>query len=218
MGEFFILLNGRTASAKMIEMLLSDGRSVALYPGGIHEQMATDSTCERLYFPPNLGFVRQALKHGVPLVPLYNFGENQIVDIPDWSRSVSRIIKKYTGAGVPLPIGRWGLPGLPKTTHVESYMGQAVEVGPANPEPSDAQVRDVFLRYCAELHRLFKEHCATALPYDVGTKGLKLIWRGHESEDLSEGSISSLIASTAVSSRCSVSEAPKEPLDFATVS
>merc|ERR1712187_843060 len=95
-----------------IEMLLSDGRSVALYPGGIHEQMATDSTCERLYFPPNLGFVRTAMKHGVPLVPLYNFGENQLYNVPTWSRRVSQQLKRF-GVGFTFGVGRWNLPMLP---------------------------------------------------------------------------------------------------------
>merc|ERR1719420_1503518 len=102
----------------MIETLLSDGRTVCICPGGIHEQMSTDSTLERLFFPPNLGFIRQALKHGVPLMPLYTFGENQLYDVPDWSRKATQLLKKYTGAGIPLAIGKWGLPLVPKTTTV----------------------------------------------------------------------------------------------------
>jgi 2-acylglycerol O-acyltransferase 2 len=173
----------------MLEALLANGKSVALYPGGIHEQMATDSTCERLYFPPNLGFIRQAMTHGVPLVPVYNFGENQVVGVPDWSRKISEDIRKYTGAGVPVPSGRWGLPGVPNTTHVKTYMGREVDVGGVTPDPTDTQVRDVFLRYCAELHRLFNEHCESSLPAKVASKGLTIVWRGHESEDFGERSV-----------------------------
>jgi len=184
--EFLLLLNCRPASASMTEKLLASGKSVAICPGGIHEQLATDSQRERLFFPPNLGFVRQAMKHGTPLVPLYTFGENQLYDVPRWSREVSSAFKKHTGFGLPLPIGRWGLPFVPKKTHLESHVGRAIEVGPANPNATSDEVRQVFFQYCAELHRLFKEHSHIALPAEVAARGLTLIWRGHESEDLSE--------------------------------
>merc|ERR1740117_949403 len=127
--------------------------------------------------------------HGVPLVPVYNFGENQVIGVPEWSRKATQIIKTYTGAAVPLPVGRWGLPFVPRATHVETRMGGCVEVGAANSEPTDAHVREVFMRYCAELHHLFNEHAARALPSKVAAKGLTIVWRGHETEDMSEESV-----------------------------
>lgn len=196
--EFLLLLNARPASAKMTEKLLSSGNTVAICPGGIHEQLATDSKQERLFFPPNLGFVRQAMKHGTPLVPLYTFGENQLYDVPAWSRQLSAKFKKHTGFGFPLPIGRYGIPFVPKKTTLESHIGRAIEVGEANPSPTDAMVRKVFLRYCAELHRLFSEHSASALPADVAARGLKLIWRGHDSEDLTPNALAPYMHSSEV--------------------
>lgn len=182
--ELLLMLNCRPANAQMIDALLGQGKSVAICPGGIHEQMATEPTCERCFFPPNLGFVRQALKHGTPLLPIYTFGENQLYDVPAWSRSLSKTVQKYTGAGLPLALGRWGLPLIPKKTQFQTYVGRLVDVGPANATPSDARVRQMFLAYCAELQRLFNEHKDSALPADVAAKGLTLIWRGHETEDL----------------------------------
>lgn len=160
--ELFLFINGRAANESVIEDVFSTGGSVAVFPGGIHEQLRTDPGQEQLAFPPNLGFVRQAAKHGVPLVPVYSFGENQ-------------------------QFGRWGLPFMPSFHPIQSRFGRAVHVGAADPEPSDARVRQIFLRYCAELRRLFDEFKDAALPPAVAARGLKIIWRGHEEEDLFAG-------------------------------
>jgi hypothetical protein len=158
--ELFLCINARAANEAVIEDVFRGGGSVAVFPGGIHEQLRTDPNQEKLSFPPNLGFVRQAIKHGVPLVPLYNFGENQ-------------------------QFGRWGLPFMPRFHPFQSRFGRMVEVGPADHNPSDARVRRVFIMYCAELRRLFDEFKDTALPSVVADRGLKIEWRGHETDDLS---------------------------------
>jgi len=177
-----LLVNCRPANTRMINALMASGKTVALCPGGIHEQMATDPSQERAYFPSNLGFVRQAIKHGVPLVPVYTFGENQLYDVPDWSRQASRKLKAATGAGVPLALGRLGLPLVPKATSLQTFVGRAVEVGSADSNPSDEFVRTIFVKYCTELRRLFDEHKDVALPADVAARGIDIIWRGHEAD------------------------------------
>lgn len=182
--EFLLIMNCRPATPQMTDALLANGQSVALCPGGIHEQMSTDPTIERVFFPQNLGFVRQALKHGVPLLPLYTFGENQLYDVPGWSRRLSATLKKLTGAGIPLAVGRWGLPFVPKKTSVYTHLGDLVEVGDANPSPTDVEVKETFLRYCLALRQLFEKHKDVALPPDVAARGLTMVWREHESEDL----------------------------------
>lgn len=184
--EWLVAINCRAAESHVLDSLLTQGDTVAVAPGGTYEQLATDPNIERLFFPPNLGFVRQAMKHGVPLVPLYNFGENQLYDVPDWSRKACQWVKDMTGAGVPFGIGRWGLPFLPKPGHLALRLGVAVEVGQADANPSDERVEEVFRAYCAELHNVFRRYKDVALPPAVAARGLQLVWRGNESVDLSE--------------------------------
>jgi len=180
----------RSASVRTMNALLEQGKSVSIYPGGIHEQLASDSKQERCFFAPKLGFVRQAMKYGVPLQPIYSFGENQLWDVPEWARKVAASIKKHTGAGVPIAVGRcWFLPFLPNKQHLQVEAGRPIEVGPADANPSDERVQQVFRAYVAELYRLFNEHKDAALPADVAARGLQVIWRGHESVDLSEQSL-----------------------------
>lgn len=189
MREFLLMANGRPITTSNLESLITSGKTVGLFPGGVHEMAETDPTQERGFFPPNLGFVRMAMKHGIPMMPLYTFGENQLYDVPEWSRALSRAIARLTGNRVPIGTGPWGLPFLPKKTHLQSFVGQLVEVGPPNPDPSDAQVRDVFLKYCTELRRLFDTHKDSCLPPEVAARGLTLIWRDYESEDLSASAL-----------------------------
>lgn len=189
--EYALMMNARPATKENIDLILAAGKSIGLCPGGIHEQLATDPSCERLFFAPNLGFVRQAIKHGVPLMPIYTFGENQLFDIPHWSRAISKRLYKRFGIGLPLAVGPWGLPFFPKSVNLQSYAGSIVEVGPADKHPSDERVREVFLAYCAELHRLFDARKG-ALPAAVAARGLELVWRGHEDEDLSPQLVSGL--------------------------
>eukprot|EP00435_Cladocopium_sp_Y103_P006370 s1120_g2.t1 len=84
--EYLALVNARPVTQSM---LLSKGRSVALQPGGLPEQIMTDHRKEHLVFPPNLGFCRLALKHGIDLLPIYAFGENQVfTTYQKWGRPI----------------------------------------------------------------------------------------------------------------------------------
>mmetsp|Transcript_13393 Transcript_13393/g.22016 ORF Transcript_13393/g.22016 Transcript_13393/m.22016 type:complete len:396 (-) Transcript_13393:253-1440(-) len=158
--ELFLLINARAAEEAVIDDVFKSGGSVAVFPGGVHEQLRTDPNQEKVSFPPNIGFIRQAIKHGTPLLPLYNFGENQ-------------------------QFGRFGFSFIPRLHPFQSRFGHVVEVGTADPNPSDARVHEIFLKYCIELRRLFNEYKDTALPPAVAARGLKIEWRGHETDALS---------------------------------
>mmetsp|Transcript_124166 Transcript_124166/g.397138 ORF Transcript_124166/g.397138 Transcript_124166/m.397138 type:complete len:364 (-) Transcript_124166:63-1154(-) len=185
--EAILLANARAVNSSVFDSLLTAGKTTFICPGGIHEQLATDPHQERAFFPPKLGFVRQAIKHGVPLVPVYHFGENQLFDVPPWSRILSQWLRRKFHIGFPLGIGRFHLPLLPKKCRVIIRVGRLVEVGQAELEPSDEKVISVFFCYCLALRNLFDQHKATDLPPELARRGLELVWRGHEhEEDLSE--------------------------------
>lgn len=169
--ELVLLVQGRSASLRMVDGLLAEGKTVNIFPGGIHEQLATDAEQERCFFAPKLGFIREAIKHGVPLQPVYNFGENQQFHVPRWMR------RAMQATGVPMGFPRFG------RQEILVQPGRPVEVGPPELEPSEARVREIFRRYCAELLRLFDAH-KHVLPPAVAARGLQLVWRGHEEEDL----------------------------------
>ena len=59
----------REATQETLDRALRSGRSVGLSTGGVWEQLHTSHEQEALSLLPNLGFVRLAMRHGVPLVP-----------------------------------------------------------------------------------------------------------------------------------------------------
>lgn len=75
--EMLLLLGVRDASRPNLQRLLREGYSVAICPGGIWEQVNTSEFEEKHYCQRGLGFLRLAMEAGVPLLPLYTFGENQ---------------------------------------------------------------------------------------------------------------------------------------------
>ena len=180
LGEHFMMANARPVDKRSLECILShkNGRTIAVQPGGIKEQAATLHDQEQAFFPKRRGFIRLAIKHQTPLMPLYIFGENQLYRRVRGLEWLTNIIYRATGLTLPIFTGKFGLPlciSLPFATKVHIRYGAAVEVGPQADEPSDERVNEVFERYVAELQRLFAAHSSTCLPQNVAANGLKIV-------------------------------------------
>jgi len=183
LSEFLIVNNCRAADKNTMSELLAKGHCAAVQPGGIFEQIRWNPDSETAYFPKNLGFIRLALQHGVPLLPLYFFGENQLFTQNVITRAVNGFLNRTFGVGVFCVLGYRGLPWLwPRTLPVTMVWGDLVEVGEAVKDPSDARIQEVFKLYTAALRKLWDEHAARCLPPDVAQKGLTIVWRGHDAE------------------------------------
>merc|ERR1719221_457123 len=98
-ADYLSLLKTKPATEKVICGLLDKGNTVALYPGGIHEQVRTDETAEKFFFPANLSFVRIAIQKGVDLVPCYLFGENQLWPTSESYINFNKWFYSKTGVG-----------------------------------------------------------------------------------------------------------------------
>ena len=176
--EIAMLLNARAVTGSVLERLLSAGLSVGVQPGGIPEQMQADHRRETAVFPPNLGFIRLAMRHGVPLLPGYIFGENQAYKTTAAGRALAAATYRWFRFPIVLVLGHLNLPWLyPRKVPISVCWGRPVPVGPPNASPSDDEVRAVFARYCDELKRLFDEHKEHRLPPDVAEKGLEIVHR-----------------------------------------
>jgi 1-acyl-sn-glycerol-3-phosphate acyltransferase len=178
LGEHITVSNARPVDRRSLESILGRGGTVAIQPGGIKEQAATRHDQEQAFFPKKLGFVRLAIKHGTPLMPLYLFGENQLYKRIDGMEWLTRIIYRLTGMTLPIVTAKWHLPQagmLPIATNVHIRYGNPVDVGEPEPEPSDARVEEVFGRYLEELQHVFDANAGECLPPAVAKRGLKVV-------------------------------------------
>uniref|UniRef100_A0A0G4IBR9 Acyltransferase n=1 Tax=Chromera velia CCMP2878 TaxID=1169474 RepID=A0A0G4IBR9_9ALVE len=181
--ESMLVFNARSADKKTLDHMLSHGKSVALNPGGIHELCRTNHKREVAYFPPNLGQFRAALRHGVPIVPCYLFGENQTYVTTDASRALMTKTYKLFGLPVLLGWGRWGLPFLPYIKgDISVRVGVPVEVpekpqGELREDLTGRDVAELFAKYLLTLQDLFDREAHVCLPADVAARGLLLLYR-----------------------------------------
>jgi 2-acylglycerol O-acyltransferase 2 len=177
--EMIMLMDARSVQSQVLDRLASDGLTVAIQPGGIPEQLEADSEREVAIFPPKLGFVRMAMRHGMPLLPVYVFGENQAYStLGTLGRAFSRVVYRATGVPIVPITGKWGLPWLvPRQVDVHIRWGQPVPVGPANADPTDADVEAVFEAYVTELKAVFDAHKHECLPPEIAARGLTVVRR-----------------------------------------
>lgn len=177
-GQHFSLTNARPVDRRSLESILSQGGSIAIQPGGIKEQAASRHDQEQAFFPKKNGFIRLAIKHGTPLMPLYIFGENQLYRRVEGMEWLSKIIDKVTGMTLPIVTAKFGLPQaglLPIGTDIHIRYGNMVDVGQKEDNPSDERVQGVLKRYQEELVRLFDANAKDCLPKAVAEKGLKIV-------------------------------------------
>lgn len=177
--EILMIGNCRIANESVLSKLLDTGSSIMMQPGGVYEQIRFTDEHETAYFSSNLGFIRMAVRSGVPVVPVYSFGENQLYKVRPDRRRVSSWL---TSLGVPTPAasGKFGLPAglfcLPGKPVV--VVGKAIPVKKilSRGEAEDAEVSRVFKVYLQAIRGMWRDH-SHHLPASIAVKGLRMVYR-----------------------------------------
>eukprot|EP00004_Rigifila_ramosa_P024617 TRINITY_DN719_c0_g1_i5.p2 TRINITY_DN719_c0_g1~~TRINITY_DN719_c0_g1_i5.p2 ORF type:complete len:176 (+),score=40.81 TRINITY_DN719_c0_g1_i5:206-733(+) len=135
------------------------GECVAVVPGGLAEMRESRSDGDAVVLVRrHKGFVRVALQHGVPLVPVFVFGERHIMDNIRWP-SVQQWFSRVVGFGFPhFPHGVLGLP-VPRAAPLTVAVGVPLEC-PRIPHPTEAEIEHWHAKYFAALAELFETHAA----------------------------------------------------------
>lgn len=145
------------ATRPVFHRALERGECVGVHAGGIAEMFVCEKDREVIVLRRRRGFVRIAVEHGVPLVPVYHFGNSRLLTLgPRWLQKVSRRLRMSLG----MVYGRLGLP-LPRQMPVWTVVGEPVDVGPptARSTPGfDEQVEAVHARFSAAIEKLYYEH------------------------------------------------------------
>ena len=168
-----------------MDQALTEGSRIGIVPGGIAEMFEGYPKPSTLpheeYSIVRKGFLRLAVKHGVPVIPVYVFGATKMfkrLQLPVLER-----LSLFFRVSLVVFFGAWGLP-IPFRQRLLYVMGQpimpsALVGGDANMNGTlavagvEQQVDDMHARFCDELLRLFDRHKES---YGWGHKTLKLLY------------------------------------------
>ena len=129
------------------ELALRRGASVVVFPGGDHDVFRPAAERDRIDFAGRLGWLRLALKTGVPIVPMVSCGVHDSVHVLSRGETLVKWlphlrmmrVKVYPiSLGLPWGVGI-GLPTIPMPTTSIVDVGQPIELG-LPPEAADDPV------------------------------------------------------------------------------
>lgn len=154
--ELPLCLGAMSVCRKAIANSIQSGNSPLIITGGQAEMMLTKMTETEMHLVcHHMGFVRMAMQHRIPLVPIISFGENVVMDMVHLIRVQRWCVKKI---GLPFPVipyGLWKLP-LPLARRVTLVIGQPLLPLPGRDNVDDAEcVYEMHVRYFEYLEWLF---------------------------------------------------------------
>lgn len=143
-------------------VLARKSQALLIMVGGAAEALEGTPGCHRVTLRHRRGFVRLALRHGAPLVPVYVFGEQDTFAQPrlaedSWLRRLQRGLKRILGFAPCVFWGRGGLPFLPFRVPLTVVVGSPLEV-PRVARPSPDLVAQFHQLYVEKLQELFERH------------------------------------------------------------
>lgn len=133
LGAYFKALGVIPASRKGVTDALAAGHDVVVWPGGEQDAMRNWRQRDKAILAGRKGFVRQAIRSGVPIVPVATVGGHDTVFVLSEGRFIARwtgLGKRLRGATIPI------IAGFP--------FPLAVEILPAH-LPLPAKIRTEFL-------------------------------------------------------------------------
>ncbi|KAM9299990.1 2-acylglycerol O-acyltransferase 2 [Morus bassanus] len=162
------LVSSDKESASYVLQKPEGGNMLAIIVGGAQEALdARPGSCT-LLLKNRKGFVRLAIEHGTPLVPIFSFGENDLFEQVrnpkgSWLRRLQHRLQQIMGISLPLFHARgvfqysFGL--VPYRRPIFTVVGKPIPVQRKH-RPSEEEVDRVHQKYLNELCKLFEEHKA----------------------------------------------------------
>lgn len=158
--EFSLWTNCVDARRSVAEGLFDANMSILVIPGGMDEQLLTEHGKEIVYLTKRKGFVKLAMRKGVPIVPVYVFGSSDMFYTSKLLFGARHWIMKNLKFCIPLASGLFGsaCPLPVKTTIV---MGEPLTFRPkVDGYPTDDELDVAHKAYMTALTNLFNDHKA----------------------------------------------------------
>ncbi|XP_063909878.1 2-acylglycerol O-acyltransferase 2-like [Zophobas morio] len=154
-----------SSTAKSLNYILSrpeGGRIVVLSPGGAMEAYYGRPQKYTFLIKERKGFIKMALRHGSPLVPVIAFGEPDLFEqvISEKLRPIQEFIRKYVGIAPVIFYGtgflfRYGL--VPRKVPLTCALGKPIEVEKVE-SPTNEEIDSLHAKFVQELKDLFDLH------------------------------------------------------------
>eukprot|EP01062_Namystynia_karyoxenos_P073673 TRINITY_DN70496_c0_g1_i1.p1 TRINITY_DN70496_c0_g1~~TRINITY_DN70496_c0_g1_i1.p1 ORF type:complete len:1348 (+),score=397.50 TRINITY_DN70496_c0_g1_i1:106-4149(+) len=153
-------VGGLDVSAECLNGRLRKGHSALLVPGGQAEMRESRSWGPLHIVRRHKGFARLALRHGAALVPVFSFGDAELMD-NIYMPSVQQWFLRKLGFGYPhFPYGRCYLP-VPRRRPLTVIVGKPLIVERVE-NPTAEQVAELHARYYDALQDMYKRNAAAA--------------------------------------------------------
>ncbi|XP_064000284.1 2-acylglycerol O-acyltransferase 2 [Pogoniulus pusillus] len=162
------LVSSEKESASYVLKKPEGGNALTIIVGGAQEALdARPGSCT-LLLKNRKGFVRLAIQHGTPLVPVFSFGENDLYDQVwnpkgSWLRVIQQKLQQIMGISLPLfharGIFQYSFGLVPYRRPICTVVGKPIPVQKKQ-KPSNEEVDQVHQKYLDELSKLFEEHKA----------------------------------------------------------
>jgi hypothetical protein len=160
------------ASRSSVSQALAHGDRIGIALGGIAEIFEgypkPSTHPDEEYSIVRTGFLRLAIEHGIPVIPIYCFGATKMLrrlNIP-----VLEHLSRWMRFSVCVFYGAWGLP-IPFRQRISYVIGDPIHPPRQNGD-EDCQIGEMHELFCDELSRIFDRHKEA---YGWGHKTLRLL-------------------------------------------
>eukprot|EP00605_Chrysophyceae_sp_TOSAG23-4_P000030 GSChrysophyteH1.ASY1.ANO1.31.1 assembled CDS len=157
--EMTLFFGAVDACKPMCEKVLRSGTSLVLYPGGLDEANSTEGRGDDVRICTRTGFIRLAIKYGIPVLPVFTFGElDCVTPVNILPAAIASWIKKALRMSTTLFIGRY-FTFIPLRVPFNLCIGKKIEIKTGIPDDGpelDAEIARVHQEYKAELRRLYE--------------------------------------------------------------
>jgi len=147
----------REVTRQAFAYTLQQKKSVLLVPGGQAEMLQQQSAKKEVrVYTHHKGFIRLAIEHGVPLVPVLSFKEGEMMDNVQAPMMQRWFVKKLAFPFPYFPYGRALLP-VPRKVHIPIVVGEPMAV-PHIEKPTQEDIDKVHAKYFSVLESMFDKY------------------------------------------------------------
>jgi 1-acyl-sn-glycerol-3-phosphate acyltransferase len=161
LGSYFRRMGVLPAAADSISSALADGRDVALWPGGERDSLRSWTQRDDALLSGRMGFVKLAIRSGVPIVPISTVGGPDSMPVLATGRRMAKLLRLDRVARIKMfPIAiqvPWGispalLPEIPLPTKIRTAFQEPIRLE-ADPERAEdeAYVRGAYRQVSASI-------------------------------------------------------------------